>query len=231
MQCTKKQTSSHIITFDINLCLKLSSQCHLVESDSCATVNRSVHTSPHQVHGNTQICYIKLHKLRVFCNASSATRSPALHNGDRCRTAPEQPPHRNPEEGSASEPAEHDLGAAVPNSGTLREPPRLYCSIPAPLAAPPPSPDLTAARRRRGNPRSGLASAMALGGSTSRGCGAEVCSGKVSVSVSVSEPSSRRGGTVTLHCGVRTGTAECAHQQMRPSFGGRRMEMAETDPT
>lgn len=98
MQCTKKQTSSYIITFDINLCLKLSSQCHLVESDSCATVNRSVHTSPHQVHGNTQICYIKLHKLRVFCNASSATRCPALHNGDRCRTAPEQPPHRNPEE-------------------------------------------------------------------------------------------------------------------------------------
>lgn len=106
-------------------------------------------------------------------------RSPALHNGDKCRTAPEQTPHRNPEEGSASEPAEHNLCAAVLNSGKLLEPPRFLLQHPRPACSlpPPPPADLTAARRRRGNPRSGLASAMALSGSTSRVVGRKSAAG------------------------------------------------------
>lgn len=167
--------------FDINLCLKLSSpQCHPVESDSCAIVNRSVHTSPHQVKQTAMLNQLPavLHRVQPRTTQTNVglprTETASKPRGGFCCAA------------------EHNLCAAMLNSVKLREHRRFCCSITAPLAASHFHAELTAARRRRGNPRSGLASVMALSASKSR-----VVRGSLQQYASVSETSSRRGGTVT----------------------------------
>lgn len=149
-------------------------------------------------------------------------RSPALHNGDKCRTAPEQTPHRNPEEGSASEPAEHNLCAAVLNSGKLLEPPRFLLQHPRPACSLPPPPPRGPYRgpAQAGEPPQRVGLGHGSQWVHVPCCGAEVCSGKLSVSVSVS--SSRRGGTVTCTAVSEPGrlsahTSRCAPA---PEAGG-----------